>query len=411
LQTAQLDLILLAYYYLPDNTSGVQRAVRLAKYLPSKGSRCYVVCSSHAGVSPSQNDVIHVPRVPASATRASRQSRLAEGIQRILPYNEQLPWVPYAVAAGTELASRLNVSAVISTSPPVATHLAAMQLKRRHGIKWVADLRDPILGNPGRARGWARPYDKALQWWIFRNADAIIAVTDTVAAEWRQGYPQWSKKFHVIWNGFDPEDGFGPLPIPLRPYQALSHVGVLYALRHPATLVASVDRLVRGGALNPKTIRLRFIGPIQEENQFRSSPAVAALVEKGCLEICGNLIPRPQAMHEIATSDFLLILDIVNLSKVGYTVPAKLYDYILTGRPILAFTDRDSPVERILAASGVRYVCIYSNECGKAVDQKILDFFGFPSDSVTPSLRFFEQFDGKRQADTLRSLVETLMNS
>jgi glycosyltransferase involved in cell wall biosynthesis len=407
LPTAEKNLILLAFYYLPDNTSGVQRAVRLAKYLPSVGSRCYVVCSSHAGVLADRPEVVHVPKQDPPQ-EVQRKSGFAERIQRLLPYNEQLPWVPHAVAAASELISGSNVTAVVSTSPPVATHLAALQLKRRHGIKWVADLRDPILGNPGRARAWAQPYDRAIQWLIFKNADAVIAVTDTVADEWRSRYPKWSDKFHVIWNGFDPEDGFGPLALPPRPYRTLSHVGVLYALRHPTALAGSIDRLVRAGTLSPDSFRLRFIGPIQEEDRFRAEPAAKSLIECGCLEISGTLVPRQQAMQEIATSDFLLLLDIVNLSRVGYTVPAKLYDYILAGRPILAVTDRNSPVDRILAQSEIPYTCLYGDESEASLDQKVAAFLSLPSDPVTPSSWFHEHFDGKLQAAKLQCVIDSL---
>jgi glycosyltransferase involved in cell wall biosynthesis len=401
---ARRDVILLAYYYLPDNTSGVQRAVRLAKYLPADGSRCYVVCSSHAGKLTGNPGVLHVPAAGAGA----RWSRLADTVQRFLPYNEQLPWVPHGVAAGTDLISRFPVSTLLSTSPPAASHLAALWLKQRHGLKWIADFRDPILGNPGRGRRWARPYDAALQRWIFKHADAVVAVTDAVADEWRRQYPKWAHKFHVIWNGFDPEDAFGPLPIPARSHKTLCHVGVLYALRHPLALMSSLDRLVRNGRLDPHTVRIRFIGPIQEESRFRQNVSVSALIANGCLEISGELIPRPQAMQEIASSDFLLLIDIVNLSKVGYTVAAKLYDYILTGRPILTLTDRNSPTDRILAQSGVPYVCLYHDDSPKEADRKLLDFFQLPTEPVTPSPWFFETFDGKRQAAALSALMDTL---
>jgi glycosyltransferase involved in cell wall biosynthesis len=398
------DVILLAYYYLPDNTSGVQRAVRFGKYLPTDGSHCYVICSSHAGDLADNPDVLHVP----SGAASTRWSAVAAILQRILPYNEQLPWVPHAVAAGSSLVSRSRISALISTSPPAATHLAALWLKRRHGLKWIADFRDPILGNPGRSRRWARPYDAALQWWIFKNADAVIAVTDAVADEWRRHYPKWAHKFHVIWNGFDPENGFGPLPIPRRAYKTLCHVGVLYALRHPVSFMSALDRLTRSGRLDPHSVRIRFIGPIQEESRFRGNPSVSALIANGCLEISGELIPRAHAMQEIASSDFLLLIDIVNLSKIGYTVPAKLYDYILTGRPILTITDRNSPTDRILAKSGVLYSCLYHDDSEAEVDRKLLSFFELPTEPATPSTWFFENFDGKRQAATLSGLMNAL---
>jgi hypothetical protein len=397
-------LILLAYYYSPANTSGAQRAVRLAKYLPRNGCQTTVICSSHDG-EVSLPHVLHVPGYPARPTHGAAW---AGALQRVLPYNEQFPWVPHAVAAAGDLIRRRSASAILSTSPPLATHLAALWLKRRFGVKWIADFRDPLVGNPGRSRRWARPYDSLLQHLIFRSADGIVAVTDSVADEWRRQYPQWSHKIHLVWNGFDPEDAFGPAPLPVRPYRLLSHVGVLYAQRHPLPLLASFARLIGGGLLAPSSVRLRLTGPIQNQANLLASPGASILLQAGCLEIRGDMIPRSDAMAEIATSDFLLLLDIVNLANKGYTVPAKLYDYVLAGRPILAVTDRNSPVQRILSGSGIRFTCLYHDDSAAAIDQKLLSFFQYPSDPLDPSPWFRSQFAGDQQAATLAALLNDL---
>src|ERR1035438_6431645 len=92
----QNHLILLAYYYLPDNTSGVQRAVRLAKYLPRNGFRCHVISSSHPAELTCIAGVAHVPNEQIGRSSAVWLGRVATFVQRFLPYNEQLPWVPHA---------------------------------------------------------------------------------------------------------------------------------------------------------------------------------------------------------------------------------------------------------------------------------------------------------------------------
>jgi hypothetical protein len=212
-------------------------------------------------------------------------------------------------------------------------------------------------------------------------------------------------KFHTIWNGFDPQDALRPESIPPRDHRELAHVGVLYSQRHPYNLVAGLDRLIRRGLIDPKTIRLRFIGPIQERERFESNPACAGLLQHGAMEIHGELIPRADANRVIATADFLLLIDIVNLSHAGYTVPAKLYDYILIGRPILALTDRNSPVERILAKCGVPAVSLHHNDSDDEFDRKLLAFFQLPREPVTPSIWFLENFDGRKQAETLAGLL------
>jgi len=310
------------------------------------------------------------------------------------------------VRAARKAIKQEGIQTVISTSPPLATHMAALAVKLRHPrLKWIADFRDPLYGNPGRPRRWARPYDMALERMIFTTADYVIAVTDTVAEEWIARYPRMRHKFRTIWNGFDPDDALGPIPIEARSYRELVHVGVLYSQRHPYALIASLQRLIRRGLLAPHTFRLRFIGPIQERERFEGDPACAELIQQGVVEIHGDLIPRTEANRLISAGDFLLLIDIVNLSHAGYTVPAKLFDYILVGRPILALTDPNSPVDRILAKSGVPTVSLYHGEPDHEFDRKLLAFLQLPTDPVVPSPWFLENFDGRRQAESLAQLI------
>jgi len=396
-------VILLAYYFPPDNTSGVQRAVRIAKYLPHFGFQTDVVTSSHAGIDAGRPGAFYAPTGDSHAPEY--QQVLARIAQRVAPYNERIEWVPHAVHGARALLSQGPVQAVISTSPPLAAHMAAFALKKRFGMKWIADFRDPLYGNPGRSRRWAAPYDRHLERLIFSAADHVVAVTDTVAEDWTRRYPNLQHKFQVVWNGFDPEDALRPIALPQRGHRELAHVGVLYSQRHPYRLVAALHRLVKGDSIDPRSIRLRFVGPIQERDRFEADPASAALLKQGCMEISDNLIPRADANRLIASSDFLLLIDIVNLSKSGYTVPAKLYDYILTGRPILALTDANSPVDRILARSGVPFACLYHADPDEEIDRKLLEFLRHSPDPVAPSAWFLEKFDGRNQAYAFARLI------
>ena len=53
-------------------------------------------------------------------------------------------------------------------------------------------------------------------------------------------YPRWANKFHLVWNGFDPEEPLAALPIPPRSYRMLVHAGVVYRQRHPFWLAESL---------------------------------------------------------------------------------------------------------------------------------------------------------------------------
>ena len=161
--------------------------------------------------------------------------------------------------------SRAPIKAVISTSPPVAAHLTAFLLKKRHNLPWVADLRDPIYGNPCRQINTIVPYDSSLELLIFGAADAVIANTDAICDLWRKRYPQWADKFTVIWNGFDPRDELKPLPTAGGRRRIISHVGHIYGPRVPAALLASLERLIQHGLLDPTTVRLQLLGRMEDQ--------------------------------------------------------------------------------------------------------------------------------------------------
>ncbi len=65
-------------------------------------------------------------------------------------------------------------------------------------------------------------------------ADAIIANTDAAHKMMVGRYPKWRDKYHLIWNGYDPEHSLEPLRIPERNYRSMVHAGSLYGQRHPS---------------------------------------------------------------------------------------------------------------------------------------------------------------------------------
>ena len=100
----------------------------------------------------------------------------------------------------------------------------------------------------------------------------------------------------------------------------------------------------------------------------------------------------------------LLLLDI-NQSGAGLQVPAKLFEYIRIGRPVLAFTAAGSPVARILARAGTPHMVIDPAEPSAAMDRQVAAFLRLSAEPVRASDWFWSEFDAARQAETLSGML------
>lgn len=408
-KSTQPGLLVAAYYFPPDGTSGSRRPLRFAKYLSELGHAVHVVSEDHFGPFSHWDEVSESKFVDSKRSQVA--SRIASSIQRYcLPYNDQLPWVPLAVARADAIVAGGKVGAVLSTSPPIATHLVAAEVKRRYGIKWIADFRDPLFGNPFRSRKLAKLHDPAMESFIVRNADVIIANTDVAAEMMRKRYPRHAGKIILLWNGYDPAEGFGPSPIPPRDHKVIAHVGGLYGGRHPSGFLSSMRRLMARGILSPTELRVRLVGSLNLDDAWVPSSGFHELEKQGCLDYTTDRVPEKQARAVMAEADCLLLLD-VNGADARLQVPGKLFDYVQVGRPILAFTAPDSPTERILAQSGVLHQCVHSTDTPDRVDEKVIRFLQLPTGPVSASSWFMANFNVQAQAETLSTLVGALVSN
>jgi hypothetical protein len=326
----------------------------------------------------------------------------------VAPNDDGTAWFPYAAAAARRWIEQDGASVVLSTSPAVNTHLAAMRLKRRYGIKWIADFRDPILGSPFRTG--SHRFDAFVEPRIVRQSDLLIANTDALEAILRERYPGHQAKMHLLWNGFDPEETITARPIPPRDHQVLTHTGDIYGQRHPGQLVLAMARLLGRGALDPGKLKIRLVGRFLPDWLPEQARTLRAMIEAGHIECSGEAVPRADALEALATSDGLLLLD-VSGPNAGQQVPSKIFEFLQIGRPVLTFTTRDSPVDRIIERSGIPGARIYETDRPDTVDEKMVRFLELPAEPSRAADWFWEQFDGLKQARQLATWIDELTNS
>lgn len=400
--------LIFCYEFPPENFVGALRPYRFAKFLPEYGVRTMVLTASLTPTAAGQSSVFTVPdplRENGGRVRtfARRLAAIPLELAALGTGNLSLFWSFRLVAKAESVISQTRADAIISSFPPLPAHIAALRIKLRHPqVKWIADFRDPFTGNPVISRREAF-WHRRIEQRIFQNADVLVANTDAAAERWKERYPRHQGKIVHIWNGYDPDEDIGALPIPIRPHRLMSHAGEIYAGRHPNLLLDALVRLIDAKRLNPEKFRLHLVGDM-DRGAIPGTASMEKLSTAKVLILTDRKIPAADAAKITAESDYLLLLDWTG-SYGGLQVPYKLYGYLRIGRPILAITNRHSPVDRILCRAGIPYVCLYPDETADQHDAKLTGFLNLDSAARTASNWFIENFDGRRQVGRLAALL------
>lgn len=335
-------VLIISPYFAPRPRIGAQRATKFVRHLPAYGFEPQVV-SLDAG-EPGQS----VCRLATPMDRTHRRSGSALGAagggggadlaDRLIPVDSWWPVMWWNRARVVDFAKDRGVRAVWSTGDPWSGHLLAETVADALDIPWIADWRDPWtlckVRNGGRP-GWVRAVDAAVEKrWMTRAAFNTFTSEET-ARRYRAHYGIRAETIH---NAFDHDDISPGEPNPIGPRVDLVFFGRFRDLS-PA---APVIRLL-ASCEDPAAFRVTSFGPLTPEDH--------RLAERfGVAEnfVTEAPIPLSAAAGRLRNADFLLLSTDPRRDEI---IPAKLWDYLPIGRPILSLApNRD--VERILAETG-----------------------------------------------------------
>jgi len=350
---------MVAYHFPPlAGSSGIQRTLRFAQQLPALGWQPLVLSADTRAYEHTSEDLLtelpaELPVRRAFALDTARHLQIGGHhlLSMALPDRWQT-WRIDGVRQGMQMIEEFKPDLIWSTYPIATAHLIGNRLARRSGLPWVADFRDPMLqdGYPsGRAR---RDSFSRLEKLIFNQASQVVVTTPGTQALYRERFPHMSDRISVLENGFD-ECSFVAadehrVPIETTPDRplVLLHSGVVYpSERDPSQLFQALARLQRAGRLSPDQLRLRFRGSLHDEMVRRCATEHGAL---DFIELAEEL-PYKEALAEMMSVDGLLLLQ---ASNCNLQIPAKFYEYLRAGRPVLGLTDPQGDTADVLRAAG-----------------------------------------------------------
>lgn len=359
-------ILLVSYYFAPQNAIGAIRPTKLAKYLARMGYHVTVLCGE--GMTGLTDPIlardlqgmqdVHVLREwnplrshyarkrrveEAAATPPSDRGDEAGGIsplasQRRRGFRHLVVDTVYralwhasdrSFARQGSLALRRmgrQFDVVLSSYGPLSVHRIARKAKQE-GIakRWIADFRDPVEP-PFR---WMKGYQKRYVESVKSYADELMAAS--------QGYlavMEMDALGHAVINGFDAEDLKG-ISVKARPKgDALQFVycGKLFrGQRDFSPLFRALSELVQEGGVERQALALDFAGPDQDAEVLREQAAawgMEAMVHSH------GVVPRDEALGMQLSGDILLVAGWNTPEKQGH-LPGKLLEVLMLQKPVV----------------------------------------------------------------------------
>lgn len=365
-------VLLVSRWFPPAFQIGGKRAFRFARYLPAHGWRPIVWTGALPDDVPHDRTPVELPEavvvdrtlmprwwpeprrrlvVGADTTpgHGMKPSGLTSRLRRqvTMPVGEELLLLPVLLRRLARLVEQHRPDVIMATSSPYWTLVLGKRAAERFGLPLVLDLRDPWTPNFLQAHkaGWVRSVEAVVERRCLAAAARVTFTAPATTAAYQALHPALASRFATITNAFDPAQA------PARPEavsgsetgrdRVLVHFGNCYGKRR-------LDGVLRGlAALRDE--HGQALAHVRLLNLGKPDADDLALAERlGVRLEVRPFLPLAEGLALLAAADVQLL---VGYGDEPMFIPAKLFDYLLSGAPILA-VGRAEAVAEIVRRTG-----------------------------------------------------------
>lgn len=403
------SILLISYYFPPLGMAGVQRPLELAKGLYGLGWKVYVLTVKPISYWETDPTLLeNFPKeIPVHRAGSADPARLAylfgrkqrgeagsSLVRKAGVWDSKLGFVPFACLKAARLVEKFGIAAVWTSSPPPSLHLVGRWLKRKKKIYWIADFRDPweVEAPEENSFLWKKRKNKLKS--FLQKADGLTAVNDCLKT-YLQNFSEQDRVI-TVFNGYEP--GIRP-PAARSPSEilTLAYGGTLNSSHNPRLFLQALSRWKKESA---RPFRLLLVGKVI------GLPLRSWLDELDLtpnVEITGYL-PHRLAVEKVSTADVVLLF-LPTEPCYRLNLPAKIFEYIGLGKPVLAVAGERSAVADFLDKYPAGKLCHGEDEIMERLEQFYHQWESGSIPEIPDSLR--RQFGWDKQVERLSSFVET----
>lgn len=258
--------------------------------------------------------------------------------------DSQWSWFPLAARRGYALCREARPEIIYSTGGAASAHIAAGMIAGRTGIPWVAEFQDPLVhGDWSRGRMAFRAFS-FVERYVCARASRVVFLTREAMLR-AATRTDLGDRGRFLYPGADPPS----VPLPARgkgEHLRFAHLGSFGGSRNPDVLLAAVRQLLEERPALAETVRLDFYGHCDADSarRLREFPVPGVVTHHG-------RVPRREALAAMRDADILVLIQNID-DFSAETIPSKVYEYLVAGRPVLGLVHRNAELAGMLTGLG-----------------------------------------------------------
>ena len=421
-------MLIITYYWPPAGGPGVQRWLKFVKYLPDFAitplvyipeNPTYPILDENLHLQVFKNveiisHKIFEPYAIASLLSKKEVQKISAGIIPDEPkqsWTEKISlwmrgnlfipdarvlWVQPSVNYLQKYILENDISTIITTGPPHSVHLIGNKLKTKLNVRWIADFRDPwtTIGyhKSLKLSAFAAKKHKSLEREVLSSADEILVTSKSTKVEFSK---ITSKPIHVITNGYDIENVQSQK---LDSKFSIAHIGSLLSERNPLILWEILAELIDQNPVFKTDFELKLIGTVSE----KVLKSISDYKLNGYVNNLGY-VQHSEAIAEQRKSQILLLIEI-DSDETKAIIPGKLFEYMVSGRPILAIGPESADFAEIIAETNTGEFVTYGER--EKLKSVILEYYQtFQTGNLHTNPISLQQFSRKNLTGKLADIL------
>ncbi len=308
-------------------------------------------------------------------------------------------WIKSSVKKLTSFVQENDIDIMITTGPPHSLHLIGAEIKKRTGLKWLADFRDPwtnidyFHSLPLTKKSREKHYQ--METMVLKKADAVTVVGNSMKKE----FSDRNDQVHVLTNGFDGDTKSKESLLDKK--FSICHIGMMNADRNPKILWRAIRELIDESEDFRKDLVVKLIGNCDREvyesvSEWKLKHHVSFVA----------YVPHKDVLN-FQRSSQILLLAVNNVPSAKSLITGKIFEYLQSQRPVIGIGPVDGDLADILNETQAGQIIDFEDV--KGLKELIKSHYRlFKSGKLKSKARNIDRYHRKHLSKELAEILKSL---